>query len=146
VGVLLWEAYKAVGQALGGVWPGTEVDLPVRPDDRAMPHVWEIVGVLFAPARRGGEDLLGTILLQAALYTWRIALVGFVVGSVFGLLVAVLLVRSRLAERALLRTSSPARPSRSWRSRRSSSSGRAGPGSRPGSRSRSSRRTSASTR
>ena len=101
-GVVIWEGYKAVGEALGGVWPGTEVDLPVRPDDRSMPHVWEIVGVLFAPARRGGEDLLGTILLQAALFTWRIALVGFVVGSVFGLLVAILLVRSRLAERSLL--------------------------------------------
>ena len=101
-GVVIWEGYKAVGEALGGVWPGTEVDLPVRPDDRSMPHVWEIVGVLFAPARRGGEDLLGTILLQAALFTWRIALVGFVVGSVFGLAVAVLLVRSRLAERSLL--------------------------------------------
>lgn len=100
--VLLWEGYKAVGQALGGVWPGTTVGLPVRPDDRSMPHVWDIVGTLFVPARRGGEDVLLVILGEAALHTWRTALVGFVGGTVVGLLLAVLLVRSRLAERALL--------------------------------------------
>lgn len=99
-GVLLWEGYKALGQALLAVWP--TVPLPVRPDDRSMPHVWDIVGTLFVPARRGGEDVLLVILLDAALYTWRIALVGFVGGTLFGLAMAVLLVRSRLAERSLL--------------------------------------------
>ncbi len=101
-GAALWEGYKAVGQALGGVWPGTDVGLPVRPDDRGMPHVWDIVGTLFVPARRGGEDVLAVVLAQAALNTWRTALVGFVGGTVVGFAVAVLLVRSRLAERALL--------------------------------------------
>jgi NitT/TauT family transport system permease protein len=100
--VALWEGYKAVGQALGGTWPGTDVRLPVRPDDRSMPHTWDIVATLFQPARRGGEDVLLVILAEAAFYTWRIALVGFVLGSLFGLLLAVLLVRSRVAERGLM--------------------------------------------
>jgi NitT/TauT family transport system permease protein len=100
--VLLWELYKWSGQALGGTWPGTDVRLPVRPDDRTMPHTWDIVGTLFAPARRGGEEILLVILGRAAFYTWRIALIGFLAGTVFGLLLAVLLVRSRVAERGLM--------------------------------------------
>lgn len=100
LGVLLWEGYKAVGQALLAAAPS--LPLPVRPDDRSMPHVWDVVGTLFVPARRGGEDVLLVILTDAALHTWRIALVGFVGGTLFGLAVAVLLVRSRLAERSLL--------------------------------------------
>lgn len=99
-GVVLWEGYKALGQALLRTWPSAP--LPVRPDYRSMPHVWDIVGTLFVPARRGGEDVLLVILLDAALYTWRLALLGFVGGTVFGLAVAVLLVRSPLAERGLM--------------------------------------------
>ncbi|MFC5379232.1 ABC transporter permease [Aquipuribacter nitratireducens] len=100
--VAAWEAYKGLGAALGGTWPGTDVRLPVRPDDRTMPHTWEIVATLFEPARRGGEEVLLVILARAAFYTWRIAVVGFLVGSVVGLLLAVLLVRSRVAMRGLM--------------------------------------------
>ncbi len=100
--VLLWEGYRFVGEALGGTWPGTDVDLPVRPNERTMPHTWEIVGTLFEPARRGGEEVLLVILLRAALVTWQNALLGFVAGTVLGLGIAVLFVRSRLAERSLM--------------------------------------------
>jgi NitT/TauT family transport system permease protein len=97
---LLWEGYKALGQALLQVWP--DAPLPVRPDDRSMPHVWDIVGTLFVPARRGGEDVLLVTLGEAAFYTWRIALIGFVGGTVVGLGLAILLVRHRLFERSLM--------------------------------------------
>ncbi len=100
--VLLWEGYKAVGEATGGVWPGTSLALPVRANNRSMPHVWDIVGSLFAPARRGGEDLLLVILLRAALWTWRSAAIGFAVGAVVGFALGVLFVRSSLAERGLM--------------------------------------------
>ncbi|MEX1043930.1 MAG: ABC transporter permease subunit [Acidimicrobiia bacterium] len=100
--VLLWEGYKAIGQATGGVWPGTSMNLPVRTNERSMPHVWDIVGSLFAPARRGGEDILLVILVRAALWTWRSALIGFVVGSFVGFGLGVLFVRSLLAERGLM--------------------------------------------
>lgn len=100
--VVLWEGYKAMGQATGGVWPGTSVGLPVRTNERSMPHVWDIVASLFSPARRGGEDILLVILVRAALWTWRSALIGFVVGSLVGFGLGVLFVRSLLAERGLM--------------------------------------------
>jgi NitT/TauT family transport system permease protein len=98
---LLWEGYKAMGQATGGVWPLTQVDLPVRTNERSMPHIWDIVMALFRPARRGGELLL-LVLVKAALFTWRSAVIGFVSGAVIGFALGVLFARSRLAERGLM--------------------------------------------
>lgn len=100
--ILLWEGYKSMGQATGGMWPGTSIGLPVRTNERSMPHVWDIVGSLFSPARRGGEDILLVILVRAALWTWRSALIGFVIGSAVGFGLGVLFVRSLLAERGLM--------------------------------------------
>lgn len=99
---LVWEGYKAMGGATGGVWPLTDVELPVRTNDRAMPHLWDIVASLFRPARRGGEDILLIILVRAALFTWRSALIGFLLGSSIGFALGVLFVRSNLAERGLM--------------------------------------------
>ena len=103
VGVLIamWEGYKAMGTATGGTWPLTDVELPVRTNARSMPHVWDIVGVLFTEAQRGRETLLITVLLEAALFTLRSALIGFVVGSMIGGAIGILFVRSPLAERGL---------------------------------------------
>ena len=100
--IAVWEGYKALGQATGGVWPLTDVELPVRTNDRAMPHVWDIIGALFEPARAGRPELLVVTLLKAALFTWRSALIGFVVGSLVGFGFGVLFVRSDLAERGLM--------------------------------------------
>ncbi|MBL8056077.1 MAG: ABC transporter permease [Anaerolineales bacterium] len=97
-----WEGYKALGAATGGLIPFTALPLPVRADDKSMPHVWTIVGVLFQPARRGAEQLLWQILLEAALFTWREALAGFVVGSLVGFLLGVVFVHSPLLERGLM--------------------------------------------
>jgi len=99
----LWEVYKWMGQSTGGVWPGTSVALPIRTNNRAMPHLWDIVAALFRPARRGGnEELLLVTLLKAALFTFRSAAAGFVAGSVFGFVLAVWFIRSPLAERGLM--------------------------------------------
>jgi len=94
---LLWEGYKVIGQAVIGVVP-----LPVRPDDNSMPHVWTIVGTLFEPARRGGEEILLIILMRAALFTWREAAAGFVIGSLFGFALGAVLGRFVLFERSLM--------------------------------------------
>jgi NitT/TauT family transport system permease protein len=93
--VLLWEGYKAFGQTTG-------IEFGVRTNDRAMPHVWDIAAALVRPARRGGEDVLVVILLQAAWVTWRTAVLGFVAGTVVGIGLGLLLVRSRVAARGLL--------------------------------------------
>src|SRR5574337_1372669 len=55
---VLWEGYKALGAATASKVPFTRINLPVRSDDRSMPHLWKIVGALFRPAQRGGADIL----------------------------------------------------------------------------------------
>ena len=97
-----WEAYKWMGQTTGGTWPLTSIELPIRTNNRAMTHLWDIAESLFQPARRGGEQILLVILLEAAWYTFRSALAGFLVGTGIGFGLGVLFVRSSIAERGLM--------------------------------------------
>jgi NitT/TauT family transport system permease protein len=98
----LWEGYKALGAATKGTIPFTQIRLPVRPDDKSMPHLSSIVESLFKPAQRGGQDILLMLLLRSALFTWREAAVGFVIGSVIGFALGVVFVHSLLLERGLM--------------------------------------------
>jgi len=100
--IVLWEGYKLLGALTGGVIPLTDIDLPVRADDRSMPHVSQIFASLFQPNRRGGEEALGVFLLSSAWVTFREALVGFVAGGLIGFALGLLFVRSSLAERGLM--------------------------------------------
>jgi NitT/TauT family transport system permease protein len=97
-----WEGYKALGHATHNQFPFTDVRLPVRTDDISMPHVSKIIGALLRPARRGGEDTLLVILARSAVFTWREAAVGFLIGSVFGFALGVVFVHSGLLERGLM--------------------------------------------
>jgi NitT/TauT family transport system permease protein len=99
--VALWEGYKLFGVMTGGTWPFTDIAMKPRPGNNSMPHVWDIVGALFRPARRGGEPLLG-VLAVATLYTLREALVGFLIGGLAGFAIGVIFVRSQAAERAFM--------------------------------------------
>jgi NitT/TauT family transport system permease protein len=92
--VLLWEGYKLVWTALG--WEN-----PVRPDDRTMPHTWDIFLTLFRPVQRNGPPFI-LVEARAALLTLREAFVGFVVGGLVGFGLGVLFVRSRTSERAFM--------------------------------------------
>lgn len=92
--VVLWETYKYVWTQIGWI-------RPVRPDNVTMPHVWDMLGEFFEPARRGGEMLLW-ILTKSAFWTLREALLGFVIGGLFGFGIGVVFERSRLAERSLM--------------------------------------------
>ncbi|HSL26192.1 MAG TPA: ABC transporter permease subunit [Acidimicrobiia bacterium] len=100
--ILLWEGYKLLGSVTGGTLPFTSTRLPIRPDDKSMPHVSQIIGTLFEPARRGGEEVLAVLLLRSAWFTFREALAGFAAGSVIGFGLGLLFVRSSLAERGLM--------------------------------------------
>lgn len=100
--IALWEGYKAIGAATGGNIPLTALKLPVRPDDKSMPHVWKIIGALIQPAQRGNSTTLMVILARASLFTWREALVGFVIGSLVGFALGVVFVHSSLLERGLM--------------------------------------------
>jgi NitT/TauT family transport system permease protein len=94
--VLVWEGYKAIdGQVFG--W-----HLPARADDTSMPHVWTMLSRFGDPEVRGSSRTVGMAVLAGAWYTFRIAAVGFLVGVVVGLLLAVVMQRFKVAERGLL--------------------------------------------
>ncbi len=101
--VALWEGYKWVGDQTGGTWPGTTVDLPVTSNDITMPHVADIAGELFDDIRAGRQTMPMTLYLaKKAAVTFLEATIGFTLGVVVGMGLAVLMLRWRFAERGLL--------------------------------------------
>ncbi|HLU52243.1 MAG TPA: ABC transporter permease [Acidimicrobiia bacterium] len=99
--VALWEGYKFLGAIWDGTWPILGVEMRPRPGNGSLPHVWDVVAALVAPARRNAEPLILTLLV-ATIYTLREALVGFLVGAVVGFGIGVVFVRSLAAERAFM--------------------------------------------
>ena len=120
---LFWEAYKLLGAPDGAYLRGTvpvqadagkpvgvlcgsvglcEVKLPVRADNRAMPHLWDILQTIFQPPRRGSDTILLSILLQASLFTLQEAAAGFLIGGILGFSLGVAFAHSGLLERGLL--------------------------------------------
>lgn len=97
----LWEAYKLLGPA-DGLLIGDVRVLP-RTTDLAMPHVWEMIARLLAPVSRAeGAPPLWFEVAEAALNTLGIAAVGWLVGLVVGIGLALVMLRWRIAEYALL--------------------------------------------
>jgi NitT/TauT family transport system permease protein len=96
----LWEGYKAIGPANGGRLLGVRL-LP-RTSDRAMPHVWEMVSRLNRSEVRGGKQTILSVVTSATWYSFRVALAAFVIGSLLGIAVAVLMARFKLVERGLM--------------------------------------------
>lgn len=95
-----WEVYKALGPEQGGSilrWPV----LP-RTNDRAMPHTWDMVSRLFDPEVRGDPTPIWQAVLGYSWYTFRMALIGLMLGTVFGMSLAVVMARFRVVERGLL--------------------------------------------
>ena len=70
-------------------------------DSRTLPHLWDIAGAFLRESRRHGPTL-GRILLDAALYTFRGALFGFVIGASFGFVLGTLFAHVPLMERSLV--------------------------------------------
>ncbi len=70
-------------------------------NSRVLPHLWDIFGALFQESRRNGP-LLVLVLLDAAVYTARGALSGFLMGSLLGFVLGTLFAHSRLLERSLV--------------------------------------------
>ncbi|KYH45936.1 ABC transporter permease [Branchiibius sp. NY16-3462-2] len=96
-----WEAYKALGPA-DGVRIGDTIVLP-RTNDLAMPHLWTM-------AQRAGEPVtsapgavpLWSYVLSAAWLSFKVALIGWAIALVVGMLLALLMQRSKIANSALL--------------------------------------------
>lgn len=106
---VVWELAKAIA---GNPWReilGAPIDPPWNPplrikqlNDQNLPHVWNVIGALFRPATRNDPFSLGAVLIDAAIFTGRSAVLGFAIGAVVGLALAVAFVHSRLLERALV--------------------------------------------
>lgn len=90
----LWELYRWTWIETGWTWP-----FPVN--GTTLPHIHTIVRALWQPSREQGP-LLITVLLKSAWFTAKEAIVGFLGGAILGFTLAVLLVHSRLAQRAFL--------------------------------------------
>jgi NitT/TauT family transport system permease protein len=90
----LYELYHWAWTTTGWTWP-----FPVNAT--TLPHLWTIFKALGEPSRYDGP-LLITVLLKAAWFTAKEAIAGFAIGALVGFALAVGLVHSRLAQRALL--------------------------------------------
>ncbi|MCB0213094.1 MAG: ABC transporter permease [Anaerolineae bacterium] len=120
---LAWEGYKQLASTDGQYLRGTasvrvgdtrvpgplceqmglcEIKLPVRADNRSMPHIKDMIGTIFEPPRRGSEEILFTILLRASFFTLREAFAGFLIGATLGFLLGVVFAHSGLLERGFL--------------------------------------------
>ena len=101
----IWEAYKAWGPANGVTVFGARV-LP-RTSDAAMPHlsaIWDAFGTkeVGGAITLGPTKTVGDSVFDAALHTLRWAAAGFAIGVVVGLLLALVMDRLVVAERALM--------------------------------------------
>lgn len=96
----LWELYKWLGPEDGGSVLGWSV-LP-RANDHAMPHVWEMLARYARPERRTTGGPIVLVVASGAWFSLRLALTGFVMGTVVGLALAVLMARFKVVERGLL--------------------------------------------
>ncbi len=103
-----WELYKFLGPAEGFVvgaisgQTGSGVMLLPRTNDRAMPHIWDMVARLFQSTSGGNTPPLVVPVLTAALTTLGIAAVGWLIGVAVGALLGLVMQRWRLAEWGLL--------------------------------------------
>ncbi|WP_280406351.1 ABC transporter permease [Nocardia brasiliensis] len=93
----VWELVKfAVPER--GVSIGEQRILP-RTGDGALPHVWAVVTVL---GERDGSGTVGETLFRTAGFTLGLALLALAIGTVVGVLLAVLMQRFAWVERGLL--------------------------------------------
>lgn len=110
--LLVWEGVKFLGGVpwrAPGALPGPNSPALWNPpfrwpfaNDLNLPHVWNIAIAFGQPWERGSDQTLAQYLFGAALYTWREAAIGFLLGAVLGLALATVFVHSRLLERALV--------------------------------------------
>lgn len=103
---LVWEGFKWLA---GDPWRFPAFGYEHRPPFRLMqaqdlqlPHLWDIASALVDPVQRNAEQSLGQFLVGAAFVTWVEAAMGFVIGTLVGILLATVFVHSLPAERAFV--------------------------------------------
>lgn len=105
--VVAWELYKTFGPAdgltVGGDGSaGSGVILLPRTNDRAMPHVWDMITRMAAPTSGGDTPPLIVSVAGAAGMTLGLAALGWVIGVVVGSLLGIAMQRWRLVEAGLV--------------------------------------------
>ena len=95
-----WELYKALGPEAGGDVLGWKI-LP-KTSRNAMPHVWDMGSRLFDPEARAGSRTIWRVVLSGVWFSFRLALVGFAVGSAVGVGLAIVMARFNIVRRGLL--------------------------------------------
>ena len=98
--VVIWEVYKAFGPVDGGKLFGARV-LP-RTSDYAMPHVADMFSRFNRPEVRGSDRTVFSAVLAGAWFSFRLSVVGFVIGGTLGIALAVLMARFRWVQRGVL--------------------------------------------
>ena len=104
---VVWEGVKWIG---GDPWRvennpfGIEHNPPWRfkvASDLNLPHLWDIGASFSKPSRRNGPPLI-SVLIQAAFFTFREAVIGFFFGAFLGLLLGILFAHFDLLERGCM--------------------------------------------
>ncbi|MFM8948115.1 MAG: ABC transporter permease, partial [Acidimicrobiaceae bacterium] len=98
--LILWEGYKIVGPQDGGKLFGVSI-LP-RANNTAMPHVWDMLSRYSRPEVRGSDTKIWSVVLSGTLFSLRLSLVGFFLGTTIGVGLAVLMSRFKVVQRGLL--------------------------------------------
>jgi NitT/TauT family transport system permease protein len=96
----VWEGYKALGNALGGKLFGWR--LAGHTDDASMPHIATIIRSFTKREVDGKPGTVFEAVLSGTWLTLRLAVLGFIVGVLIGLFLAILMERFRVIERAWL--------------------------------------------
>lgn len=106
--LIVWELYKFLGPEGGFVVgaiegeTGSGVMILPRTNDRAMPHVWDMVARLFQSTSGGNTPPLIVPVATAAVTTLGIAAVGWLIGVTIGAVLGLVMQRWRLVESGLL--------------------------------------------
>ncbi|MCZ4522015.1 ABC transporter permease subunit [Rhodococcus ruber] len=99
--LVLWELVKVLVPENGVSIAGVRV-LP-RTDDGALPHVWSVLAALTEPeVNVAGARSVGAAIVSSGLFTFGLAVLGFALGAVVGLVLAVVMQRFAWVERSVL--------------------------------------------
>jgi len=90
---LMWELTKVLG---------TLIELPFNTSDQAMPNIWSMFSAFTLPEVRGSDTSVFQAVLAAASYSLLLAMGGFFIGVVVGLILAIVMQRFLFFERGLL--------------------------------------------
>ena len=99
---LLYEGYRRMGIATGDKWPVVGGDLPVKTNHVTLPALSDILTRFFEPQQRRSGVTVGESVLLGCWYTLRISFAGFVLGTIIGMGLAVVMLRSKVIERGIL--------------------------------------------